>query len=1003
MRIRAIQIFLIFFVVVISSIATGAPRSIVFDGKLEKLAPSIALQDGSVKELRNVQRPNPTVPLGWDRRTGNTKYNTTAIASDEVKGIFQYVNAEHDIHAFYAQCGDAIYTGSTSPPSEGTFLSSTASGREAHNDGNAASDPYGNESGTTTGFTHVGLDSGNSFYANPTAVAVGSYSLCANGNEAGAPPMDTRFYKDIGTDWSLVDGGRYTISFSWRHVGAGGDWFVRLASSTNGASGQDLADMVESTDTTFVSVTYTFTYSTSYRYLVFKEHGGTNDGGVYVDNLSLREHFDYSMDSGTSPLFGERINDDMVWAGTGTTPFAYSGGATYPDAFLVKHETGTTLYVDGWDRVRDKRQDTNISLVAHSGASEMMYWGFRRRLDGFTLDVLSGGTEIGGGVTLEARRSGTWTAVSNLTTLSTDTRVVASWDASIDDDPYLLPGTKTHLYWYRSGVTNDVTDGIKAWRVRINDRMEEMTNLWSGYYDIALGCLLSSVTGYTDYSGEVTDGTDAEYVDVGGLTTSYALYVGFANPAFGIKLNIVPENPNLGTSCTLSTVKYWDGSNNTWTSVGTIQDGTSYNGYALGQSGTVQWDGGSIHEDKRVLGGILTPLYWYELKWSVTLPSDVYIWEVAQLEKPSTIPPFPKYDGVIESNGYAVYWPGNRFKNGLDFAQMGYPYIKNGPLQGQSGPIFGPGTVNAVTRISDYLIVSTKNPYRLYFLEGKVPGKWDSLNIASTVGAVGPHAMITIEDAVRRFSTTKSVHAGILMSHDGVYLAERVVINISGPIANYWDTGSTPYIEPDYMQDVHAWIDYRRKLVLFAVPMHFDSTQTTKNVILPYNYLTDEWYDIWMLADDASCGIDLIGNDDQRMAYMGDYNGYVHRMNTGADDNSTKIDHYLVTSDIINPEVPGALNYQSILRSVKIKAKTCDSGDVEVVTYPDGHKSGVTLDSISLTNSGYNWVAGRIQAEERGESFSFRFRSGIDDANEYLDDFVGFTVDLDPLRETPFN
>jgi len=76
-------------------------------------------------------------------------------------------------------------------------------------------------------------------------------------------------------------------------------------------------------------------------------------------------------------------------------------------------------------------------------------------------------------------------------------------------------------------VIRDVTDGIKAWRVRVNDRCEEMTNLWSGLYDIAVGCMVSSATGYQDYLGEITDGTDVNYVDVSNLTTSYAIYFGF--------------------------------------------------------------------------------------------------------------------------------------------------------------------------------------------------------------------------------------------------------------------------------------------------------------------------------------------------------------------------------------------------------------------------------------------------------------------------------------------
>lgn len=822
-------------------VSEGASKSILFTGKLDKNAPSVALEQGSVTALKNMKRPSPAVPIGWERRAGTTHYNTTPLGA-KIDGIFQYKNNEFGTDAFFTQSNNTIYLSSSIPP------------------------------GTVASF---------------------------------------------GT-------GIYTV------------------------------------------------------------------------------------DSGTSPAFGEKINDDMIWASKGTTPWAYSGASAYPDGFLVSHETGTTLYADGWDKVRDKRTDTNIVFVQHSGNSEFGYVGYRRRLSGFYLDLLSTNV-MASGLTISARRSGAWVDVSNrvdgtasgVTTLYQSGHV--SWDASELDEPYLLPGTKNHLYWYRTGVTADVTDGVKVSRVLVNDRCEEMTNLWSGLYDIAVGCMLSSATGYQDYLGEITDGTDVNYVDVGSLTTTYALYVGFVYPAFGIKLNLVNGYTNVSTALT-TTVSYWSETTG-WTTISSVEDFTDNgNGYALGQSGMIQWDGSQIHENKRSLGGSLTPLYWYKLTWSATVPADVRIWEIAQAQKPETIPPFPKYDGVIESNGYAVFWPSVWYDNGLDFAQMGYPHIMNGPLRGSSGPIFGPGKVNSLARISDYIFVSTEKPYRLYLLEGKVPGKWDSLMVSGQIGSVGPHTMLVVEDAIKRFSATKTVVAAVLMDPGGVYLVERVPIKISDPIAEYWDTTSAPYIEPAYAYLSYAWIDYLNNIVCFAVPMNLTGTgtQTTNNVVLPYNYITDEWYDMWVLADPPAVGASIIGSDDQRIALTGTYNGYIDRMNSGDSDYTTAIEHYLTISEVLPfvGNIPDPLNYSATLRSVKTKSKSKTSGDIEVVIYPDGDTSGVTLDSISLINSGKTWTAGRANSNEWGESFSIRFRSGIDNADEWLDDFVGFTIEVEPRRET---
>jgi len=116
----------------------------------------------------------------------------------------------------------------------------------------------------------------------------------------------------------------------------------------------------------------------------------------------------------------------------------------------------------------------------------------------------------------------------------------------------------------------------------------------------------------------------------------------------------------------------------------------------------------------------------------------------------------------------------------------------------------------------------------------------------------------------------------------------------------------------------------------------------------------------------------------------------------------TKIEHYVTTSDILPLVgiVPDFLNRSSILRGIKTKSNAKISGDIEVVVYADGDTSGVTLTSIPLTNTGKNFVMGKTTANEKGESFSIRFRSGIDNADEWLDDFLGFTIDFRPLRET---
>jgi hypothetical protein len=275
---------------------------------------------------------------------------------------------------------------------------------------------------------------------------------------------------------------------------------------------------------------------------------------------------------------------------------------------------------------------------------------------------------------------------------------------------------------------------------------------------------------------------------------------------------------------------------------------------------------------------------------------------------------------------------------------------------------------------------------------------------------VAPHTLVVIEDAIRVFSSAKIVHAGILLAPDGIYLVERTVVKISQPIDNYWDTSSTPYIQPEYAYKSYAWIDYKEKTVHFAVPINYenDSTpQTTLNREIIYSYVSDEWYDVYKRSSPFSSGKDMVGWNDERITVAGDYDGYIWKLDEGDTDNENIIEHYLKTGDIlplagIREDV---LNYSSTLRGIKVKSGATPTGtaDIEVLLYPDGSRSGVTptgTNTISMIDSD-TFAMGKLNLNNKGESFAFRFRSGVSEEEKRVNmKLYGFTIDAQPLRET---
>lgn len=717
----------------------------------------------------------------------------------------------------------------------------------------------------------------------------------------------------------------------------------------------------------------------------------------------------YTATGATAPAYSSHVGGDWVGAATGAYPWAWSGGTAYPDGFYVDHDVvgGENAYDNGYRNVRNIDTASYITFLEDVAANNEAYIGFRRPLSGFYLYFLVTNSDAST-MTVSYWKADATPAWEAITTGYADGTAsggatmakngAVTWtDPKTSEAAYLLPGTRNHLYWYKITINADITNGVKVYECTVAESLAAtITNLWSGYSELTLGCFLDAGAGYVDYTGEVTDGTDATYISLDSMATSSELYVGFSEPAFGVSVNIVNTSPNENASYVI--VKYWDASADNWVEVGTVAagtiiDGTSDGTAALAQTGTITWTTGSnIVEDQRMLGGITIPLYWYQLTWSATLDADTQIWELSQAMKPAT---FPKYNGVIEYNGRALWWPGNRNKNGIDYSQIGYAHIFNGPDAGSTGEIFGPGEVNAVANMSSYAFVSTKNPYRMYLLQGKVPSSFDSLIISAHVGVVAPKTLVVIDDGIRIFNTTRTVHAGMFLAPDGFYMSDGMTVTkISQPIEDYFNS-TAPYIEPSTMSNSYAWINYAEKTVHFAVPINTTGTgtQSTLNKELVYSYITDEWYDTYLRASPASCGMAVDGSNNQRIVYIGDYAGYVHLTNTGTADNGTKITHNLTTSSIIplDGEVPDALNYSSTLRSIKIKAKadTVTNSVATVTVYPDGKTTGVSAGSISLENTGYSHVAGKKAVNQNGDEFAFKFEADL--LNSVME-LYGFTI-----------
>jgi len=145
-------------------------------------------------------------------------------------------------------------------------------GPEMHTDANAASDPNGNEANATTGWAGA---SNVLVTSVSDPVNVGSYALKVESNTT--PTTNARGYKLF----TCVIGNTYFFSVDARHVGTGLGYRISIDGNT--------VALLVNTDLTYQTYTLEFVAVDTAVYAIAQENSSSNNGGVYMDNISLKE------------------------------------------------------------------------------------------------------------------------------------------------------------------------------------------------------------------------------------------------------------------------------------------------------------------------------------------------------------------------------------------------------------------------------------------------------------------------------------------------------------------------------------------------------------------------------------------------------------------------------------------------------------------------------------------------------------------------------------------
>ena len=265
--------------------AIGAGSSNHFGGNISEIAIyNTALSASQVKTLYNGREP-------YNHKEG--------IATGNLTSWYRMGDGRLD--------GSAQITGNSDDSSQDNIISDevdSSLGAELYTPANSLSTNEADDQ--STGLTVIS----GATVADETSIVSGgasrSLKYTATGNTDGVTI-------DLTSDIDLTVGSVYKVSVDARHIGSGGLQSIRLAEDSGVSTTGETLEIIDISNsmTTFVTYTAYFIHSDSTtRYFGAREGAGTDDGGLYLDNLSVRQV------NGNAGIMNNMTADDF----TGDTP-----------------------------------------------------------------------------------------------------------------------------------------------------------------------------------------------------------------------------------------------------------------------------------------------------------------------------------------------------------------------------------------------------------------------------------------------------------------------------------------------------------------------------------------------------------------------------------------------------------------------------------------------------------------------------------------------------------
>jgi hypothetical protein len=559
--------------------------------------------------------------------------------------------------------------------------------------------------------------------------------------------------------------------------------------------------------------------------------------------------------------------------------------------------------------------------------------------------------------------NGAWTAlaalVDNTATAGVSlakTGTVTWTDTQADAKVKII--NNQQYYWYKfafSGIEATTT----IYHCTIDANIQPIKDIWDGSLRTCLS-MMTYTTAYADFTLQIYKNdyyaTDTStYVNLHDITSTHYQIYGFSERTMALYISFAEAYVNT-TAGTVCSIYYWNGS--TWTTVGTLDDGTSESGISFSRSGVISWDAPAIQSEFTWTPNSGTPLYYYKVQFSQTLDntdSKVYLNYAAGIPAQNSIHSFK----------FPLFWQNRLFlcgdqsgrKNLVRYSSMDTNCVYNGLDSGEL-PVDGDDELMAgatlFTRfggdVYDSAILCKRGQTFLLDNDPNNTSMFLVRTVSTNKGCVAPYTMKLCDIG---FDVAANIRKHILiwLSDSGLMVFDGVSMGtISDYFSNIFDSLDTNYINRTYIDKAYGEYDPVEQEYILCVPI--GATPTWKELHYKLKQQSPFWVDRGT-GKYLRCSFPVEDSNGNKYVYGGTDDGFIERLEFGTTMDGNAIAYTFWTADI---NFTKTAMRRSSVHAIQLigRMKSTTASTITATHYVDGALVGDTsTTTISQDKTGY--------------------------------------------------